>query len=404
MTHPAMDFGRIEDRLLLTLLRHRISGGFQEEIEQLIVNAAIDYDFLMTLAYRNAVRSMVIEGLAPYKTPIAQAAIKNYREANTRRKLVLMEALFSLLKHLNEKQIAAIPLKGMAIALQFYPSRELRDFNDIDILIKQEDASRAKAMLLDLGFFLNDEQSLMPEKAYLRSHYHYRFANPQGQYDLEVHWTLAPHYLGEISNESLLWRNATQTIWYGIPVWLPLVEDLFLYLCTHGGRHYWSRLSWICDLGFILNKTPNLRWDYILEQAQQIDAIRYVLTASAIAQRLLLVPIPNDIEDDIHRDKQIETLFQMSYRNIFAPTEARYQLIEQYQFQWIIQPKLSARLRYLGYILKRRLILTEEDFQALKLPRILYPLYYVLRPIRLLRRYGHAIVRILPTRKGPRSL
>ncbi|MCB9437117.1 MAG: nucleotidyltransferase family protein [Anaerolineales bacterium] len=387
MIHQDLSALRVEEKLLLETLRQHITGDNQQTLEQLVSEPSIDYAYLLQVASRNSVGLLLLDGLAPFQIPLLQTFVPKYNFVQ-RRNLVLAGELLKLIRHFNEQQISAIPLKGTMLAIEYYPSLPLREFNDIDVLVQRQQVPHIKAVMNHLGFTLDERQQAIPEKKYLRTRYHYRFTSPDNLYDVEVHWKLAYQYLGKISEAALIWQHAELMSIYDTPVLQPMVEDLLLYLCTHGGRHGWSRLSWVCDVAFVIQKHPDIRWDYVLQQAHRTNATRLVLLGVAITSRLFQIALPDLIQTKINQDKHIEPLLQMVYQNIFSPAEGQTLLLGQYLFQLKMQPDFITRLRLIRYILSRRLQPTSKDQEAIHLPKVLYPLHYVLRPFRLIRYYG----------------
>ena len=73
-----------------------------------------------------------------------------YREASQQ------IALESILKEFSEHKIYNLPLKGSFLK-SLYPSSNLRQMNDLDILISADDYIKAKEIMLELGFSTNEE-------------------------------------------------------------------------------------------------------------------------------------------------------------------------------------------------------------------------------------------------------
>ena len=51
-------------------------------------------------------------------------------------------------------------------------------------------------------------------------------------------------------------------------------EPLLLFLCSHGAKHMFERLGWICDVARFLIVTPDLDWPAILTAARHARALR----------------------------------------------------------------------------------------------------------------------------------
>ena len=68
------------------------------------------------------------------------------------RTLWLQEHLAAFLRACAEASLPVVVLKGAALGETVYPRLGLRDFRDLDILIRPADAARARAILESLGY------------------------------------------------------------------------------------------------------------------------------------------------------------------------------------------------------------------------------------------------------------
>src|SRR3989441_7310819 len=180
-------------------------------------------------------------------------------------------------------------------------------------------------------------------------------------------------------------------------------EDLMLVLCAHGTKHRWERLEWICDVAELLRSTPGLDLDGGLERARDLGVHRMVLLALRLARDLLDAPLPDTVARRAQADGGVARLAAQVQSALFrhtpGPPRDRAELSP---FHLRAQERWRDRLRYCARV---ALTPTPGDWAWLRLPDALYPLYYVVRPIRLAVKYGARLIRgAWESRRSRRSL
>src|SRR5438128_11589161 len=75
-------------------------------------------------------------------------------------------------------------------------------------------------------------------------------------------------------------------------------EPLLLFLCSHGAKHMFERLGWICDIARFLMVTPDLAWPAVVTQARRARALRQVSLGVRLAADLLGAPSPGELPSD----------------------------------------------------------------------------------------------------------
>jgi len=83
--------------------------------------------------------------------------------------------LAGILQHFEAREIPVITQKGPALAHLLYGDSAMREFGDLDLLVRPIDVPRVVGALTELGYEKNLKLSPRQEKAYLRSGYGYVF-------------------------------------------------------------------------------------------------------------------------------------------------------------------------------------------------------------------------------------
>jgi hypothetical protein len=188
--------------------------------------------------------------------------------ADTMRKLAILEKILATFR---ESGIEPIVLKGPALARTLYPEIALRQFGDIDILIREEDWPGVRTGLMQLGFLPtgNDSPKLPPRltKEIVFDHW-FSFQN-SGGIKIECKFDLLELGLRTKSLDGVWGHIISFSVVNQVAKKL-LIEDEILMLCVHLNRHGFSRLSWFLDIAELLKKYQDLiDWEYLCAVAKK---------------------------------------------------------------------------------------------------------------------------------------
>src|SRR4029077_11924947 len=119
--------------------------------------------------------------------------LRTYFQNNFAFNTLLTRQLVDLLKLFGGGGISAVAYKGPALAVSIYGNLALRQFSDLDILVRSTDVWRATALLVAAGFA---PHFVIPEEkrtAFIRLSYVQFFDRPDGPV-IELHWGVAPRF------------------------------------------------------------------------------------------------------------------------------------------------------------------------------------------------------------------
>ncbi len=170
------------------------------------------------------------------------------RLAETERKsefeaFVWASTLRSTLAAFHDRGIDVISLKGPWLAERLYGDTALRSYSDLDLLVRKDDIAAAEAVLQSIGF--------LPAGRW-RDH-----ERPWRRDDLviELHQDFE-HPLAFDFGIAAVWDRARPALFQATPAWLLDPADELLFLCLHGARHRYERLSHVLDLTFAFRSLP----------------------------------------------------------------------------------------------------------------------------------------------------
>lgn len=186
------------------------------------------------------------------------------------------------LKILNEAASALsgldfILLKGAYLASEIYSSPGLRQFSDIDILVKEHDVPTTTKRLAEIGFESDRSNSTDTVSAspFLNSILLKRLPSEPS---LHIHWhiqnSITPKYMQSNMNINEIWHAARPT---NNP-WLALSpEHLIIHLCEHALRHSFARLILIRDIAEVITKLEkDINWNLLASECSNFNLSRPV--------------------------------------------------------------------------------------------------------------------------------
>jgi hypothetical protein len=197
---------------------------------------------------------------------------------------------------------------------------------------------------------------------------------------VEIHWQVAQRYFSIDFDEGELWSDPVD-----VPIARGVVptfsaENTMLVLSTHHTKHRWERLIWICDIAQALHAGIVEDWSRLLDRASAIGVERMVLLGVLLAHELLDAPMPVEAERRLARHPAARELAREVRERLMQGIGGFSEASGRAAFHLNARERSSDRFRY---ALRRVFVPTMEDRQRLRLPPMLSPLYYLLRPVRL---------------------
>lgn len=360
-----------------------------------LASATFDWDQLFWLASRHAVVPLVDQHLGRSLTGALPSdfreKLRSAAQEWAARSLLLSAQLVSIVRGLKGANIDALPFKGPTLAALIYGNLALRQYQDLDILVRRTDLEPARRTLLALGFRPAVPYSESQRSSIELTGHHEQLLDDAGTL-VELHWSLNHRTLTHDSLELRWWEDRQTTAIGGESVRTLGPERLILYLCMHGGKHSWARLSWVADLQRALRGFPGVDWQLITDLALENGALRMVAVGIALTNGLFDANTTTTpaLDHLVQHPSVQEIVAQFASR--FLSAEEHDELLDL-RVQLQLRDRWRDRARYTWHILARP---HPADIALLRLPRQLHGAYYLLRPIRL-------IFRRLLGRGNPRS-
>ena len=194
--------------------------------------------------------------------------------------------LLRILERLESEGVTAVPIKGPLLAMTGFGSVSWRQFEDLDILIRQSDIGKAKKVLASMDYRPYRELTNAEEAAFVRSEHAFQHLRDRDQVAVEIHWRLHDRYLSFPFDNGEVWSGLATGELFGRRVSCLNPEHLTLFLCSHGAKHYWERMEWICCLPAVIRANPGMRWPELMEQARRLGGLRILELGLLLANDL----------------------------------------------------------------------------------------------------------------------
>ncbi|MBI3578246.1 MAG: nucleotidyltransferase family protein [Ignavibacteriales bacterium] len=359
----------------------------QGERIRVLVEARPNWDFLVSMAHRHGITPLFYWHLQRICVDsVPQNTLQRLRDhfyANAHRNLLLAAELIRILNIFGDQGVPVIPYKGVVLTNSLYGNLSLREFADLDILVHQMDVLFVKNLLLSSGYRPEFNLTRLQEASHLRTECEYNFILDDKKIRVEIHWDFAPPYFSCVLDHTALWKNAERTTLAGLEVQTLAPEDLLLVLCVHGGKHHWASIGWVTDLCELIYVHRGLDWTKVMDQAKRAGITKMLHLSLFLAANLLQADIPRNLLDKIRCDPAVKLLADQLRKNFFCEGNLRDKVIGAWR-QKSVDLKMRERLRdRVQYCCRLLVALNVRDWSVISLPPVLFPLYYVIRPVRL---------------------
>jgi Uncharacterised nucleotidyltransferase len=388
-------FSRSEDELLLCCARTSRTPEIAAQIRDLI-REGIDWEYLIRTAHVHGMMPLLCWHLDVVHSETVPESALDYLQgrfhANSLRNLFLTGELLRILRALRSHGVDVVPYKGPTLAASAYGNLALREFIDLDIMVHRQDVQKAKESLASLGYRPQHQLTPAQEAALLKSRCEYAFVGGEGKSTVELRWEIAEHFSVGLGAEGL-WSRLEQISLGGLIVSKLSPEDTLLILCAHGSKHLWKRLGWICDVAEQIRSHQDIRWEQVMARARAVGGERMVLLGLFLASRLLGTALPEEVWRRVRADPAVKELTGQVSEQLFSDATGVSGLFGGAYFHPLhlkMNERLPDKIRYCARAATTQ---TVEDWELLSLPDFLFPLYYVLRPLRLVGKYVRRLLK-----------
>ena len=370
--------------LILACCGDDSSGDLSARIRQILEqHADLDWGRLLQLAQHHGLLPLVyrrLSGVLGASPSAGLEALRQEDKVNAHRTMWLTLELVNAHNHLAVRGLEVLPYKGPVLAESLYGNVALRQFSDIDLLVRAKDVQPIRLALAELGYKPGLHLSGAAERAYLKSGYEYTFDGTHGKNLIEIKWQILPRFYAIGFEVSDFFERAVTVDVGGQRMRTLCEQDLMLVLCVHAAKHAWARLSWLCEIAQ-LARSKALDWEALRVEAERLGIARILSVSFLLAHKLLLATPPPQLR--VNSDVAAEPLAQRIQRQVVADTEFDPESAAYFRLMMNLRERGRDRASF-----SWRLLSTPGagEWSAVRLPAPLFPLYRGVRMFRLVGR------------------
>lgn len=376
----------IEAALLLELAGDPSKAATHQYISHCLAQG-IDWPQFIRLVDDHQILPLIYHTLkGHFWTLVPEAArdeLRAFYRAISVRNLFFTQELLKLLALLESHHITAVPFKGPILAATAYGSASLRQFNDLDILVRRRDVAPTQALLSSLGYH--------PEK---RLEWEISLINAKLGVGVDLHWAITPqdtraeNVSFSLPIEEMLGR-LQPVILAGQPVDCFTPEDMLLIQCYSSIKDRFRthmQLKWLCDIDRIIRAHPALNWQMLMGQATQSGSQRLLYTWLHLVSEVCQTDIPDSIRATMQTDARVRTLAADLRAQLFVEPPNPKSLSTFFKRYWYymgLKERPRDKRFYAANMVRYVLKPSAKDKACVRLPPWLGFCYYLVRPLRL---------------------
>jgi hypothetical protein len=362
------------------------SIGVKEDRENAvaeILKKGINWEKVKKIAFFHNVLPLLYKQLKNLEEPLVpqgeMAQMKSFYRGIALNNLRHAQNLHRVLGLLSANGIDIIPFKGAALTVQAYRDLSLRNFSDLDFLIHTEDFNRIYNVLTAAGFCCCFPLSKRMNHYWMLFRRDFEFSSGTSIFDFHHQMTQGP---GRISLKEKTWQNrcTVELLFREIQTLSP--EHSLLCLCIHGTKDRWGTLRIMADIAHLISRHPRLNWNTLVSDAKEIGCLRMLCVGLHLSRQVCGLELPDGILERVRKNRKAgklasQYLHQLSIIERTGKTGKLYETLALINSMDSFGP----RIKYLGYFAFTPTLL---DLKFITLPGFLYPLYYLVRPFRLI--------------------
>src|ERR1700674_1628357 len=382
----------LEEELLLCCARTRIDAEMASRIRQLL-QGDVDWVYLIKLATEHQIAPLLSHNLWEMFPDACPAPIldqlRSLLRANAARNIFLAYQLIKVVELLEAHGIPTIAYKGPILAESIYGNVALRWFVDLDVWVHPWNYHfRVTDELVAHGWQVTSEGTDWERTC----------TNPSGV-QLDVHAGLASRHMPFRLDFDQVWNRCVKVTVAGEELKTFAPPDLLMVLCVQlskdAGIAIRLPLIKVCDIAESVRSYQHLDWIALLREADSLGVRRRLSLGLLTADHMLGLAVPKHVwwNDQVVPD--LTSLVTHIRERVLGETGIGYSrpdLLDGSRWFSEVQECLQDRVKLFREFF-RAVTPNVRDYSLVRLPRALFPLYYLVRPIRLVRKHSHYFFR-----------
>ena len=346
-----------------------------------------DWSALLPLAEEHGVLGLLAErlggGVGSNVPEEARKRLHEKQRALLLFTLGLNAELFRLLESFSAAGMEALVVKGPALSARAHGDSCVRQYEDVDLLVRQRDVSRFTELMMSEGYVPKIRLSVIGAG---RIPGEYVFRWPLTNRRIELHTEKTLRYFPRPLPVEQFFGRKVLVEFDGHVAPALCAEDELLLICVHSAKHFWERLLWVADIAGLVSRQKDLDWDQTFAAAREAGAMRMLSVGLLLTHGFFQLKLPGEVDRVIRSDRGTARLAGEIAARLPSSGRVPRSLLARALFRVRMRGGL---LTGVAYLLRLTLSPTEEDWAenlAEKRPGLSEALR---RPLRLARKYWH---------------
>jgi hypothetical protein len=350
------------------------------------IRGPLDWPALLMQAEQHGVFPLLAASLREVITddpPLEiQTQLRSWQRAQAVFTLTLTAELFQVLERLLAFDIEARVTKGPALSVRCYGNAGMRQYGDLDLIVRDKDIERTTRTMLELGF-----EPKIPLSAIQVSKIpgEYVFTRNDKKIHIEFHTERTFRYYPQRPNIEQLFQRRAYVMIDGREVPALSIEDELVLICIHGAKHFWERLLWIADVAALVSGKNAVDWERAWAAAHEVGAERLLRLGLRLAIDVAGAALPEQVAAQVRSDSTTARLTAQIAKRLVAEDTPKMGIVERAAFRVKMRGGFWAGL---AYLMRLSLSPTEEDWLADPETERSWLRDALDRPLRLAKKHG----------------
>ncbi|TBH74710.1 nucleotidyltransferase domain-containing protein [Aquirufa nivalisilvae] len=383
----------VEMALIMLCIRCHFKTSHVNEIRQFIQSNPIDWAKFSSYSEYHKVPPIVYQSILQSGERFTELnQLKSRLQQITLRNWQLTQEAERIIRLFQSANIQAIPFKGATFSQQFYGNLVSRISCDIDLLINWEDLQACIAILKKESYLPENEMELLHGWDNLKSkenEYNLDFyQNGQRLYHVELHWC--------IGNSELLYSNEVTQLLNKDSEKHTLIQDKIFRLTNeshflavlfhHAGKDVFNFLRNFIDIAQAAQKLEEKQWNLLYQHFEKIGLKHSYEMAGNIIVHLFGIQIPQHFPIEIPKKTQRFFIDSLLSNENWVNKKSTIAYFYYFMIKRILlldakSKAINLLFRHINLILKPNI----KDYLFLPLPKPFHFVYYVIKPIRMIK-------------------
>lgn len=372
----------------ITLIIECCKEDQEQDILEQSIRQISDWDEFRKLAYAHGVFPLVYKILKSYSQYIPQDQLNLMKQTNlniAQKNMLLTSELIKVMKLLEENKIEAIAFKGPTLSQMAYGDVVSRQYVDLDVLVNEDDLKKTYNLFLQNEYDTKIESEYLDNELFKQKNSDIQFISQKSNVLIEVHWKLfRSNFANKIDLTKTLYKSNLCNL-NGQDIKVFSDEVLFVYLCMHGSKHGWERIEWVVDIHKLLTFYQEIDWDKVYRLSKTLECFTMVVLGIYLSKKYFNTNIKsNNFELQITQIKSLEDQTIRYWNEALKNPSEVERNYKKFIYHYLLNDTLYLKWKF---VFNTSFAINNGDISTINLPKGLYFLYFVIKPIRLLNKY-----------------